>query len=1154
MAGLSLVAVVLCLVALAFTGRLSRTTHLSSARNAQPQASDPAFSNNTRQNSNQLPEKVINQNTPASASASIPASSIARSARHPENNPQSAEDSEGERAKAPGSVEEEREGRGDWFYEQRAYPLDEIPRGARLRALEQLGREERRHRLEASVQADADLAGEQVWAAIGPAPISNGFSFGFPQGSVSGRVTAIALDPGYNGTSNQTVYVGGAQGGVWRSTDNGVNWAPILDNEASLAVGSLAVDPTNPNVIYVGTGEPNRAGDTYYGAGLLKSADGGATWTRITGPTSTRDPQQPAFINAAIGQIAIDPVTPSTLFLATTFGSTASATGSAGRPALGQVGIWKSSDGGATWKNVDPDGSSGAQSGHDILIDPQNHQVVYAAVRSRGIYRSVSGGEPGTWTVLKGGLPEVTNTQDPPFFRPVIAAGPPIAPSTSATLYAAFASKDDTLLGIWRSTDGGNVWTQLATPSTSGQENYNIALAVDPADANVVYYGTSANSNYNGGTLVRSRDGGQTWTDISRGNGTTSGLHPDTHAVVVSRANRNILFTGNDGGIWRTDGATNDFVSWTTLNQNLSFSQFQSVALHPTDLALLLGGTQDNGTLLYNGGISWSLSDGGDGGFALIDQSNPQVMYHTRFNQNNSGGETAQIGPRFSSNGGQTWSSSRGCFGCTAQQGRFNPADRVSFYPPMAQHIGFTGGGGNVIYFGTHRLYRTADQGLTWTGLGASADSFGADLTKGSGSLSAIAAHPSLNNSTTPPGEIVWTGSSDGLIEVTTNAGALAGATFTNVTKAPLPNRFITDIGLDSNNTQRAVVVYSGFNTSTPTAPGHVFQTTNQGTSWADISGNLPDVPVTSVALDPNNTSHIWIGTDIGVFETTDSGANWARLGNGMPKVAVFMVRYHTASGTLVAATHGRGIYRLTTARASTTVSAANYSALAIAGESIVAAFGTGLATGTTVATTIPLPTVLGGTRVVVRDGAGVERLAPLFFVSPNQVNYQIPAGTAAGTATVTITSSDGIVSAGAAQVATSAPSLFTADASGQGIAAAFAVRVRNGSQTVEQVYRFDSAQGKNVGVPLDLGPAGDTVVLVLYGTGLRNRTSQNAVTASIGGANSEVLYASVAPGFIGLDQLNVVVPRSLAGRNSEVDVVVTVDGKTANTVRVSIK
>jgi len=1069
----------------------------------------------------------------------------------------------------PLAAEEEGEGLGrrDWFYAQRAYPLGTIPPAARVKALQQLEREEARLRELSAAASDRPSAPAAfdalpAWTALGPAPIGVGQTFGNPPSSVSGRVAALALDPRYNGTTNQTVYLGAAQGGLWRSTDNGANWTPLTDDQPSLAMGAIAIDPTNPNIIYAGTGEGNRLDDTYYGAGLLKSIDGGQSWTQITGPVSTIDPKLPAFLNAAFTQLTIDPMAPSTIYACTTVGSTSGPSGGSGDVSLGQVGVWKSTDGGVTWKNLDPGATGGTYSGYDLLIDPLNHNRIFAAVRGQGIFRSTSGGENGAWERLAGGLPDATvNPSNPPFLRLNLAAGPPLAPSTNTTLYAVFAAPNDNLLGIWRSTDNGTTWTKLTNPQTPGQANYNLALAVDPVDANIIYYGTSANSINMAGTLWRSKDGGNTWTDLSTGNGTSGGLHADTHAIIASPANRNLVFTANDGGVWRSDNATANLVGWTSLNQTLNITQFQSIALHPTDPNVLIGGTQDNGTNRYNGTQNWFHSANGDGGFTLVDQSNPQVMYHTFFNQNNEGGRGAVIGPEISFNGGNTWLR-RLCNRCTAQPGGFNPADRVSYYAPMALHPGFTGASGNVIYLGTHRLYRSSDQALTWTGLGASTDGFGADLTKNLpadpfGSLSyitAIAAHPALDQGTNPPGEVVWVGTGDGLVQFTTNAGALAAATFTNVTKAPLPNRFVTDIALDPGNQRRVFVTYSGFNTSTPEAPGHVFMTNDQGATWANISGDLPDVPVTSMAMDPVIPGTLYIGTDLGAFQTTDGGATWARLSNGMPKVAVFMLRYHSASRSLVAATHGRGVYRLSlpSPRAAVSVSAASFSRAGLASEAIASAFGTGLATTTQVATALPLPTDLAGTRVLVRDSAGVERPAPLFFVAPQQINYQIPPGTAAGTATIAIISGDGTVSVGTEQMAPVAPGLFSANADGQGVAAAIAVRVKpDGSQSFEPVFQSDGT--KLITRPIDLGPEGELVVLLLYGTGIRFRSDLSAVKVSLGGTSAEVQYAGAQGGFVGLDQLNVLVPRSLMGRG-EIEAALTVDGKAANTVKINIR
>lgn len=235
-------------------------------------------------------------------------------------------------------------------------------------------------------------------------------------------------------------------------------------------------------------------------------------------------------------------------------------------------------------------------------------------------------------------------------------------------------------------------------------------------------------------------------------------------------------------------------------------------------------------------------------------------------------------------------------------------------------------------------------------------------------------------------------------------------------------------------------------------------------------------------------------------------------------------------------------------------VSAASYRGVTLAPESIIAAFGSNLATATLGATTVPLPTSLAGTTVKVRDSLGAERLAPLFFVSPTQVNYQVPAGTANGIASIVITSSNGQSSQTAVQIASVAPGLFTADSSGQGLAAAYVLRIKaNGSQQSEPIAQFDPAQSRFVPRPIDLGLATDLVFLIVFGNGLRNRTSLAAVSAQVGGVAVTVGYAGLQGDFVGLDQANLLLPQSLIGRG-EVDVILIVNGHAANTVKVSIK
>jgi uncharacterized protein (TIGR03437 family) len=236
-----------------------------------------------------------------------------------------------------------------------------------------------------------------------------------------------------------------------------------------------------------------------------------------------------------------------------------------------------------------------------------------------------------------------------------------------------------------------------------------------------------------------------------------------------------------------------------------------------------------------------------------------------------------------------------------------------------------------------------------------------------------------------------------------------------------------------------------------------------------------------------------------------------------------------------------------------TNVSAASYKSPA-APQAVMAVYGDSLTSTTATVTTLPLPTVLAGVLVRVRDSEDVERTASLFFVSPTQVNYLVPAETKDGTAVVTVTRSIGTITTGLLPVTKVAPALFTANATGQGIAAALVLRVKaDGTQLYELVASFDASQNRYIAQPIDLGPVTDQVFLVLFGTGFRERTALTAVTCRIGEIDAEVTFAGAQNGFVGLDQANVRLPRTLAGRG-EVDVVFRADNKAANTVRVQIR
>jgi uncharacterized protein (TIGR03437 family) len=237
------------------------------------------------------------------------------------------------------------------------------------------------------------------------------------------------------------------------------------------------------------------------------------------------------------------------------------------------------------------------------------------------------------------------------------------------------------------------------------------------------------------------------------------------------------------------------------------------------------------------------------------------------------------------------------------------------------------------------------------------------------------------------------------------------------------------------------------------------------------------------------------------------------------------------------------------------TTSAASYLTTALTTEGVAALFGTGLALGTQAASSTPLPTTLGGVEVKVRDALGITRNAPLFFVSPTQVNFQIPASTSTGNAFIYVVSNGTTAGQGVVTISSVAPSLFSANASGAGVAAVYVLRVKTGNvQTTEAAIQYDAAQSRFVAVPIDLGASSDVVYAVLFGSGIRNRSSLSAVTCTIGGVAAEVTFAAAQGDLTGVDQVNVIIPRSLAGRNGATDLVLTVDGKVANTLSLSIR
>src|SRR5258706_2208738 len=478
------------------------------------------------------------------------------------------------------------------------------PDGARIDALRQLDsmmQMQAQQFQQSSADPNYSIASNpSSWTFIGPSHTA-----GNGAGLTSGRVTAIAVDP----TDSNVVYAGGAQGGVWKTTDGGLNWTPLTDNQNSLAIGSIVIDPNNHNVVYVGTGEQNYSADSYYGAGILKSTDGGVSWTTLTnsnfdGSTSRANGGFPS-----VGAMAVQPG------------------GSSGTPILlaagpsSTGGLYVSQDGGTTW--VKATGMPTSLSAANSVVYVSN-TVAYAGLFANGVYKSTDGGV--TWAAANGnatgGVVTTTSTQ-----RTIVGASP-ADPNTVYVTISDAASGGNNLSGAYKTTDGGLTWTKF-TVGTNGFADfctpqcwYDQVIAVNPVNASKVFFGGSAVASSN--FVMYSGDGGATWS------GKGAGIHVDQHAGAFD-ATGAILYWGSDGGIYKTTGTsglTSATVTWTNLNSNIGIAQiYASIAINANDPTITYGGTQDNGVHGFANSLIWNYMTCGDGAGSVIDANTTTTVY-----------------------------------------------------------------------------------------------------------------------------------------------------------------------------------------------------------------------------------------------------------------------------------------------------------------------------------------------------------------------------------------------------------------------------------------------------------------------------------------------------------------------------------------------
>lgn len=790
----------------------------------------------------------------------------------------------------------------------------------------------------------------EAWQSIGPSTIVGGQTptNATPQSrsAVSGRVTSIAIDP-----IDNAVYAGGAQGGVWKTLDNGQSWTPLTDNLKSLAVGTVVVapggHPANQATLYLGTGEGNFSGDGYAGIGIYKSTDSGQTWQ---GPYGSAQ-----FLSRAVDAIVVDSASPNHLLA----GSSAGIYGISGTVpgSRAAVGVFVSNDGGLTWAPTFTTSPATPSYGFvsRIVQDPTTATTWWAAKTYSGNPSSATGGtlikstdNGATWVAVDGqatGLPIVgSNPIDGGFVRSWLSA------STAAgktVLYYATSEippsqqpppGNGSYNGgkLFVSVDGGVTWIYQAAADgyCQGQCWYDMPVYTPPEASTTVYAGGAGSSGGllpGGSSFIRSTDGGATFTDEMVAVDGNSALHADFHAITSWPGQPNNIWVGNDGGVFHsTDGGQH----WLDANTSLQLTQFSGCDLHPTDPNAAYGGTQDNGTEAWLGdqglpglGGSWSHSDDGDGGFALIDQGAPANVAHTYYNLPNT-----QIFVTTATNGVASGPSdyqyAAGYIPGFENNG-INGADNVLFYAPMQLDHGVT----DTLYFGTDHLYIAPNffnQAIAATnaaigGPGSpqnpppnpnyvvfTALNGGATLSPPippSTTTGAISAIQSVQNVLPgQPAKVIFVGTSDGHMWASTNSGS----TFAPIDTAsgqPAVRQYVSSIVTDPRNPNVVFESRAGF---TGALPAHnVRRSTDGGTTWADASNGLPDIPVNAVIFDPTFPNQLWAGTDVGMYLSTNGGNTWIPYNQGVPNVAIFSLAANHRTHKILACTHGRGAFEL---------------------------------------------------------------------------------------------------------------------------------------------------------------------------------------------------------------------------------------------------
>jgi hypothetical protein len=666
--------------------------------------------------------------------------------------------------------------------------------------------------------SERSMAASSTWTLVGPMGAMTGSaSNGFPR--KAGRDNFITFHPNVAAT----YWVGAPSGGLWKTTDNGVTWSTNTDNLSVIGCSDLAIDPVTPSTMYLATGDGD-SGDTYC-IGVLKSTDGGATWSPtglVFGVNQTRE----------MRRLIVNPVNPQILIAAT------------------NSGIYRTTDAGATWSLV----MTGNM--YDAEFKPGNPNIIYAAGST--FYISTNGGSSFT-QVTNGITNSGTNRMN-------------IAVTTADTNYVyvlASSFVDSGLYGVFKSTDGGNTFITasnspdiLSNPcngsGSGGQGWYDLAIAASPLDKDEVVVG--------GVNAWKSTDGGVTWNTIGCwiGTGTPPYVHADHHELEYNTSG--ILYSANDGGIFSYTGT-----SWTDRTGSRNIAQIYKIGLSTLSPNLWITGHQDNGSNIYTG-TTYKASMAGDGMDCFIDRTNDNNMFASYYNGNF----------QRSTNGGLTWASANGTMTGSAPWVAPWKQDPVT---------------STRLYAGRSEIWTSNNLGQAWTQL----TSIG-----GSGMIAEFAIAPSNN-------QVIYAIKGTSLRK-TTNGGT--SWTLINGT-VPVGSAAPTFIVVDPNDANNLWVTLSGYS-----AGNKVFQSINGGSSWTNVSSNLPNLPANCAVYQNGSNDRIYIGMDVGVYYKDNSSSQWTLYNAGLPNVPISDLEISPASPTLLrAATYGRGVYEVETIQSTTSPS-----------------------------------------------------------------------------------------------------------------------------------------------------------------------------------------------------------------------------------------